>query len=520
MEPKHFVVESFKPFSESLIWSLNRDYYEETGIDAWRQSKVPHYLTSNSMVGKTYAELILGFLKDLAAKGQIKEKVYILELGAGHGRLAFHILKHLDRLISMTGADLPEYCYVLSDIVEGNLDFFQSHPQFESWFEKEQLDVAYFDAMESKELVLRNSGEQIVSYQLEQPVIAIANYFFDSIPNDLFWISENVISTCSVALTSQSDPHNMEPAALLESISLEYQKQPIENPFYEDENENAVLEAYGGKFKETHILFPHKGLKCLRHIQRLSNKGLLLLSLDKGFSELKALANSGEPEIITHGSFSVWVNFHALGAYCEQLGGKAMLPEFSSFHLQLGCLQFLDQGDTYKETQAAYTKYVDDFGSDDLNTIKKFTYQNIQHMGVADILALMRLNYYDSTFFENILPGLKVACQRITIQERRRLAEVLHQVWEMYFTLGEPFDLGNELAGVFYDLAFYREALFYFGQSMELNGAKPDIYYNQALCFYQLRQDKMFQETIRKARSEFPDFEGFSQLDKLDLSAQ
>ena len=108
-ENKHYQVEASTLFSESLIWQLNRDYYQEAGIEAWSDGVVPHNMTSNSMVGKTYAELILGFLQDLASKGQTTDTVYIIELGAGHGRLAFHILKHLERLKELLQLELPPY---------------------------------------------------------------------------------------------------------------------------------------------------------------------------------------------------------------------------------------------------------------------------------------------------------------------------------------------------------------------------------------------------------------------------
>ena len=109
-----------------------------------------------------------------------------MELGAGHGRLAFHILQHLEILINQVSLQLPPYCYVLSDIVEDNLEFFDNHPQFQPFFEQEILDVAYFDAVRSKGILLRHSDVSISTNDLKQPLLVIANYFFDSIPNDLF----------------------------------------------------------------------------------------------------------------------------------------------------------------------------------------------------------------------------------------------------------------------------------------------------------------------------------------------
>ena len=157
MKSTRYILESDQLFSESLIWQLNRDFYQKTGPRAFSDDIVPHNLTSSSSVGKIYAELIFGFLKDLSAKSDTKEPVNILELGAGHGRLAFHTLVHLDKLIQNSNYDLPPYCYILSDIVEDNLSFFLNHTQLKQYLEKGVLDVSYYDAIESKNLYLRYS---------------------------------------------------------------------------------------------------------------------------------------------------------------------------------------------------------------------------------------------------------------------------------------------------------------------------------------------------------------------------
>lgn len=92
MVPDLYEIEAAQKFSESKIWQFNRDYYIQKGLSAFSEDHVPHHLTSNSLIGKTYAELIFGFLQDLASNGYPSETVYILELGAGHGRLAFLVL--------------------------------------------------------------------------------------------------------------------------------------------------------------------------------------------------------------------------------------------------------------------------------------------------------------------------------------------------------------------------------------------------------------------------------------------
>jgi len=514
-----YPIEASTLFSESKIWEINRAYYHEAGVNAWSQGIVPHNMTSNSMVGKTYAELILGFLKDLAAKGQTSETVYILELGAGHGRLAYHILKHLEKLISRISTQLPPYCFVLSDIVEENLRFFETHPQFQTYLEQGVLDVSYFDAVNSDTLDLRYAKKQIKKQSLQQPVIAIANYFFDSIPTDLFLVQNETISTCSIALDSPIDPAIAKTDVLLKNLSLTYDKKFLLTPAYEEELHNEILQDYTQLVQHTHLFFPHIGLLCLDNLRELSSQGLMLLTMDKGYFEAGDLDKKGEPEIISHGSFSLWVNYHALGAYCEKLDGKALFPSYANFYLQMGCLLFTPDVPNYQQTDAAYQRFVNDFGPDDFNGIKKMTYKHLDRLTLKELLAMLRLSAYDSTVFIKLYPQLKKVAKQVTFKERRRLGEAMQEVWNMYFTINEPVDLGYVMGRFCYDLAFYKEALTFYKNSVTLFGEKADISYGKALCHYQLRQDSLFLDTLNAGKALFPDYAKWVDLDALDLGA-
>lgn len=519
MSDIHFEVESKKPFAESLIWQLNRDFYDQEGTGAWSKGLVPHHLTSSSMVGKTYAELILGLLKDLANKGAIQEKVYLLELGAGHGRLAFHILKHLGRLIEQSQLELPEYCYVLSDFSEDNLTFFQNHSQFQAYYESGLLDFAFFDVIESKEIHLRHADIKISPKDLNQPLLVIANYFFDSIPNDLFHFNNTKVSSCGVSLQTAEDPKEMDTMGLIKKIQLDFHLEPIKLPFYENKVLNEILEHYRHSIFNSYLFFPKKGLECIDNLRQLSQKGVMLLSMDKGYHEMHDLENAAEPDMITHGSMSFWVNYHAFGAYCEKMGGKAFFPQYSTYHLELGCLLFLPDADSYIETNTAYQRFVDDFGPDDFTGMKKFTYKHIANMSLSEMIGILRLSAYDSTLFIKVLPRIKQVYRQITFNDRNRLAQTMHQTWNMYFTINESKDLAFEIAGMLYGLGYYKEALTYFQHSVNIYGETPDMFYNKALCHYQLREDSLFLETVKDANLAFPGYDKFKYLDKLDLGA-
>lgn len=520
-EDEYFEIESKTPFSECLIWELNRAFYQEKGIGAWSEDIVPHNLTSNAKVGKTYAELIFAFLKDLSSKGKQEEVVYVVELGAGHGRLAFHVLQHLQKLVhSVQGQlQLPSYCYVLTDIVEDNLSFFHTHPQFQTYFDEGILDVSYFDAIESEKLYLRNGKKTIHSKDLNQPILAIANYFFDSLPNELFFIQNKEIAECEVSIHSKANPEGLSAEGLLKNLEFSYHKSVPSSPIYQESLINDILEDYRSSISNSYLFFPKKAMKCLHNLQSLSKAGLVLLTIDKGFHELHNLENKKEPDIITHGSMSLWVNYHALSAYCTKQGGKAFFPSFSNFHLEIGCLLFLEESETYHETDAAYQQFVNEFGPDDFNSIKKLAYFNVSRLKLQDLIALYRLSAYDSTVFIKLLPRLKQVARTITFNERRRLAQTMDNVWKMYFNIKENYDLAYEIGGMLYDLGYYTEALNYFQYSVNLYGTKADIYYNQALCYYQLRQDQLFFNALNRGKELFPDFGLFKNLESLDMGS-
>lgn len=518
MSDTSFLVEEQTPFAQSLIWQLNRDYYQSTGIDAWSSGVVPYHLTSSAMVGKTYAELVFALLKDIAAQGNTEQTVYILELGAGHGKLAFHVLRYLERLCSQKNLKLPPYKYVLSDISEDSLQFFINHPQFQTYFKSGVLDVAYFDAIGSDSLALKIANQTINRGELKQPLIAFANYFFDSIPNDLFYFQGNQIAAVEVSLSSPVDPKEKGAAAVLEEVVGKYHLNNNSRKFYDNEVYNEILESYRGHFQQTFLMFPDKGMSCLSNLKELSANGLIVLSMDKGYHDMQDLDKQAAPDMVTHGSMSFWVNFHAMGKYCEHEGGTATFPSFPNHHLELAAFKLLDPAIELPEFETAYRRFVDDYGPDDFNGLMKLSYKQMTKMDLLEMMAMIRLSAYDATYFSKVLPRIKQLYRQVSFRERARLAETMHQVWKTYFWVEDKEDLAFELGGMFYALGFYQEALDYFNRSIQRFGHTADEYYNRALCHYQLRQDTLFYEVRKEAKAAYPTYEQLLHLDELDMN--
>jgi hypothetical protein len=500
---KSYLIEDKTRLSESIIWDLNKNYYKQQGTKAWSEGVVPHYITSNSTVGKTYAELIFSLLCDLEAAGKTSETVYILELGAGHGRLCYHILTHLNKRIKGYQKLLPAYVYVLSDIIEANLNFFKGHVQLQRFFENRTLDVTYFDCTESDQLKLEFQNKVIRKGDLSQPIVTIGNYIFDSIPFDLIRIKDK---NASSAVTKVSSPHkNVHHHNIPnEDFEIEYFFEKMEKPYYDNPVYNNIINEYLSAFDSTFLHFPKTALDCLIRIKGLSNSGIVLLTMDKGIQHLSLLDNKPKPEWITHGSISFTVNFHAFIRYFDLIRGGAMFGRYANFHLELGCLQDV-QDLALPHLKEAFRLHVDEFGPDDHYTLVNLAYTHSEQLTIADIITILRAANYDSTVFEKLVVFIKKQMGSVALMERERLRQTFRNVLENYFNIG-VFDLAFEMGGLLYDLGYFSDAIDFFRNSENMYGKTEDSFFNIAISTYQLKQDHRCREIIKECNQLYPSF--------------
>ena len=66
-EDTPYILEQGHRLSQSLLWKLQRKFFDQQGIEAWRQGTVPHYVTSNPFIANAYAKVIFAFIRDVQA---------------------------------------------------------------------------------------------------------------------------------------------------------------------------------------------------------------------------------------------------------------------------------------------------------------------------------------------------------------------------------------------------------------------------------------------------------------------
>ena len=516
VEQKSFLLEEKQRFSKSLLWKLQRKFFEQQGIEAWRQGAVPHYITSNPHIASAYAHVVLGFLRDCHATLGHQDSavaaidpnrpIYILELGSGSGRFAYNFLKKFHAAYAQSSLNQHSIKYILTDFTEENLNYWKTHSVLQPYLEKDMLDFACFDAERDQAITLSQSGETLEPNGLSNPMIVIANYVLDTIPQDLFLIENGQISESLVTLASSQAEPDLNDPGILSQLEVSYTQQAIEGHFYDDAGFNQLLKDYQHTLTDTYLLFPHVALRCLKHLRRLCGDRLLLLSGDKGFSREEDLLFQAEPGIVMHGSFSLMVNYHAIGQYVQHEGGKYLTTAHRHNSLNICAAVFGKHPQNYPETGLAFDFAIVQNNPDDFFTLRQVHADHYDALSIEQILAYLRLSGWDGAVFMDCFSAITAKLENLPSFMQEELLWAAQNIWANYYPIGEQRDLPFYLGLLLYNMEYFPEALEYLEHSRQIYGDDPNTLYNMGLCYYRLRQlDRamdLMEQTL-KQNSEF-----------------
>jgi len=221
-----------------------------------------------------------------------------------------------------------DVCVVMTDFCESNIGTWHSDPSLAPHFTSGLLDVGLLDCdAPSISLTVRTRGVTIdASSPTTNPILALANYVFDSIKMDAFRVNGDVlqearVSTYVMARNSVDTNEGVDPS-IPGTIQHEWSYHPISDPvaYYPGEERlGLILEWYRQHLPEkSTFTFPVSGLRLIHRLESWTSSGsVALLIADKAHTRVRQLASRrGSPIVSLHGSLSMLVNLDAVGRYC------------------------------------------------------------------------------------------------------------------------------------------------------------------------------------------------------------
>jgi hypothetical protein len=504
------ILEKGTRLSESKIWALQYDAYCQFGVEAWSKQGVPSYMTSNSFIAKNYAHTVLGFLRDCIAQSQLDSShpIYILDLGAGTGRFAYQFLQELLRLISSMSWSGLKICYVMTDIAEGNIAFWRKHPYLQGYFDSGVLDCAFYYHAQSDPIQLIVQGKELSKATVVNPMVLICNYYFDTIPQDMFRVDKGgSLQEGRVTVSvneNQVKAKNSEGPDIINSLRSTYSYHPIPDveSYYPEKELNDLLETYRRKFEGCHFLFPIGALRTLRYFIDNVQSRLLLVAGDQGVSSEEQVRQWGEPTLSLHGSFSMAVSYHAIAAFFEQLEGKALTTSFPDpiFVVMAGLLGE-EAGMSFPETSLAFREHVDSFEPSDFWKAVSLTEEEWPSPPLEQVLLLVKLGNWDAVCFHAFFPLIREWLPKAAQKQRERVLKTIELVWEHFYPVAaSEGDFVMNLGVLLFDIKCYAEALTFFERSTRIFGRNPKALRNMARCNKLLGNQQLAEDLLRESK--------------------
>lgn len=488
------VLERDVPLSSSVIWRMQREYYVQRGLKVWTEDLVPSYITNNPFIAEIYAEIVAGFISDcmnLQPKDSRplspENPLRILELGAGTGKFSYLFLRKLTKLLQARKI-LPQIVrYSMADCSEGLLAEWRANRYLAEFVKAEILEFHLHSAEEERaSAAATNSIVANPAQQATGPLVVIANYVFDSLPQDAFTISNRQISEMLVTTRVSTGASEEAGGRKLSNLQVSFRDVPIPPGRYPDKSWNAILEHYRNRLPAATVLFPSGALGLLRQLSQSSDGRMLVLAADKGSVREDDLALlQGPPHMEFHASgrcFSQAVNFDAITRYFYGLGGDWLLPQKHFSSLNICAFIARHPGDDFVATRKSYEQALAGFGPDDLFALMSWLNAHLEEVSVVQALALLRLTRWDTTALLRLFPVIARQI-RTVVAERYDLRQAVLDTWTNHYPVTPAENvLAFNCGVILLELRFFAEALPLFKVSEQVLGRTATTSYNLGLC--------------------------------------
>lgn len=501
------LLEGARPLSKSLLWRMHREYFERSGVEAWSQGEVPFSLTTGPILAQRYARVIEGFVADCLA-GRLgavdpSEPLYIIELGAGSGRLAFMIMQLMDH----AAIEPMKVVYVLTDLAQSNVEFFAHRKELQRFAEQGRVDFARYEAGSDDPIHLEIAGIDLVPGNVTNPMVGISNYLFCAMPQDLYSVLGEELREEHVALFALDPSIKPNSREFLKQIVLCTAHAPVPEVRYDGGRIDRVLREAaktraGGKNR---FVYPPYAIKSIESLLTLSGGRLCLLIGDRGPAQLPPVDDDEGPESQSsaytpgelfsmgiHGSsISVPNDLDVISIAADDLGAELMRQPTPASQVVVAAILAGEQGEG-SEARSEFNRVFGETSTDDLHLTVGRAVLAARGMDDAStlesIFATLRVSGYDPFTFVMLHPVLERLLPQAKEHQKDELERIVGRVYALNYPFEEVSDIAFGLASILAQAGRYEAALAHFAHSRADRGARAPVSYDSALCHLHLDQ--------------------------------
>ncbi|KAJ1608827.1 hypothetical protein OIY81_2540 [Cryptosporidium canis] len=534
-----FLVEGDVDLTKSCLWSILERYYETVSIDAWRKNQVPSFITSNCRLASGYARLIHSFIMDQNPTGSPLKKVYIVEIGGGHGRFTFLLLKALERYSPVwkdLGYDDVPFKYIFTDASDASFSFLtRESSALIPYIRDGWLEFACYNGNDSEPSDISFGINNQETIPPGSNIVLICNYVLDSLLTDAIAINkDNVISKATVSVYSSQVEEDLTHPSIADRMTLSWSwKEITDEDFLSNTScsENKVCNVIGEKEKsheienltqkerlllkytqfdkslynviksyieldrEMSFVLPLGAIQMLRRFYQYSNGNICVLIGDKGYPDDTEFISIKPPHIAVHGCMSFMVNLDAIKKYFCDLGGSYLATRYKDT-FQITCILGKNKS-SFPRVVGSFIDSQDDLVPDNLLSIQRGFEQlgsnsNSLSNGLKPYLGVLRYSMHDPFILWVLRNGILANIGDLNIRQREDIIFDLRTVYQNIYPLEINIDVFDLLAQICLKSGFVNDAIFYYNESLRCcpEMMHPSTFVNLAKCYQSQRNWK------------------------------
>lgn len=481
--------------SLSRIWAYQRAFYATNGAAVWANAMLGPPCAESPSVARAHALSLLPWLEMMADTGP----VFLIEIGAGSGRMAFRVLSELYRHAGGDFSRLGNFTYVMTEFQDHMRDHWQHHAWLRPFFEAGVLDTAVYDATLDRGLTLDRTGQVIGEETPVAGLALIAHDVFSHLPVDIFEAGSPDLKACLARLRLQKDAQTPVLGAPLDALALDFTAHETALPYYGDAAWDGYLADTAAQPETTRFSFPASAIGALRAFRRMSTGGSFLALIgDRGPLHDIEAARSGTEDIRISGAVSFPVNFNAIARDVVRGGGTILPVAPQADQTFLGIL-FDAAAD--RDWQTLTEDFAARYALPAPEEIAALRARVMGGTGPVDAQALfdlLELSDADPEILFEVSPALYDRLAGLTPTQRTRLAAFILQAWGQYFPVGEVRDIAFAFGTLLGTIGSNTEALPLLRISEQLDGPDQRTQFQISLCLADLgRAEEALAEIAR-----------------------
>ncbi|MBT4989305.1 MAG: tetratricopeptide repeat protein [Rickettsiales bacterium] len=499
-DPSVIEIEANKPFVNSRIWKLQKDFYKNQGVSAWI-GKVPFYITSNCFLARKYAEMLINLISDGLRNNTFNPKhpIYIFELGSGNGKFGYHLINDLMQCRKDVKDINLDIRYIMTDLCPKNIEFWKKHSQLKDMVIDGILDMGVFDADYCNDIQTEFAKKTVSKKSLVNPPIVIGNYFLDTISCDLLRFQSGKVSQGDLTLRTKVENYSNNAVKDLQSVDINYSFSDFDEKSVADKGLSQLINYYKNNVEDSTVLMPTTVFKIVDFFSKAHKKQkAFFMFSDKGHVGLESLQKSQKPHFAFHGSFSLMVNFHALKYYYSIKKGSDVLLQDDGEGMSIISFATNESYEKFGLFKNRFRKYANEFNVQNFMNLKNFYMDKIDSLSISEMVALLSLSNYDSKILLDIANPFVQKLSSISIKMKHNILSNLKKIEKNHFFLPNKENTIFELARVNYCLGNYAESVRLYKISIKYYGESLETLFNMGLSSYYANQKKLALECLEK----------------------